>query len=111
MIAKIREAAENTFPVSDVNNEYAETEATRIQTSVSAMLPYGSLPEFSRELEFLVDLNVTEPNAAENLYVAEYTFGMNHGVHPDGLSLEVSVDQLLRAFLAFHGYYFRMNPF
>jgi hypothetical protein len=90
LMAKIRAVAEKNYDVADVNNELPETDVTRIQTSVSAMLAYGALPEFNRELELLTGFSLAEPNGCDHLYIAEYTYGGTHGDHHDALLQEVT---------------------
>jgi hypothetical protein len=83
MMTKILESSENYFDASTIVGQFSETEKLRARTSVTYWVPVGGLPELNREIEFLTGLNATEPSAAENLQVVEYTFGKQYGAHPD----------------------------
>jgi hypothetical protein len=62
------------------------------RTSIGRHLDSGSTPEFNRRLEFLTGLDATEPLAAEQVKVNEYTFGGQFLTHRDSVDIPEVAD-------------------
>jgi hypothetical protein len=90
MIAKILQLSQDNYSTSGILGNFTETERVRSRTSVNSWVPEGLFPELNREIEFLTGLNATEPSAAENLQVVDYTYGRQYASHPDGLKVALS---------------------
>jgi hypothetical protein len=87
-ISKIRSLTRRTFRYSyvvDTSNPSTPI-VNLLRTSVTSRLSnIPTVPEFDRDLEFLLGMNVTAPIAADRTSFIEYVYGNQYGVHPDAL--------------------------